>query len=95
MANQSIETPTWEELEHDQHLELQEQMRHPIAFHAEMMGDIMHMHQTIQQPDAAEFIKTIVKEINGHVEKKYWVLIKHNKVPTNADVIPAVWSMHR
>ncbi len=41
MQNQSIKTPTWEELEHDQHLELQEHMWHPIVFHAEMMGGIM------------------------------------------------------
>ncbi len=90
MANQSIETPTWEELEHNQHLELLEQM-----FHAEMMGNIMHMHQAIRQPDAAEFVKAMVKEINAHVEKKHWILIKRSKVPTNADVIPAVWSMRR
>ncbi len=31
------ETP--EDLFHDQHLDLQERMRNPIAFHAEMMGD--------------------------------------------------------
>ncbi len=37
----------------------------------------------------------MVKEINAHVEKKYWVLINCNKVPTNIYVIPAVWSMHR
>ncbi len=95
MANQSIETPTWEELKHDQHLELQEQMRHPITFHAEMMGNIMHMHQAICQPYAAEFIKAMSKDINAYVDKKHWVLIKRNKVPTNSDVIRALWSMRR
>jgi hypothetical protein len=29
-------------------------MHHPIAFHAEMMGDIMYFHQALQQPDAGE-----------------------------------------
>jgi hypothetical protein len=28
-------------------------MRSPIAFHAEMMGDIMYFHQAMQQDDAA------------------------------------------
>ena len=37
---------------HDDHLLLQERMRHPIAFHAEMMGDIMYYHQAMQQDDA-------------------------------------------
>jgi hypothetical protein len=36
------ETP--EDLFHDQHLNLQERMRNPIAFHAEMMGNIMYYH---------------------------------------------------
>ncbi len=70
MAHQSIEA-SWEELEHDAHLELQERMRHPITFHAEMMGDIMHMHQAIHQPDAPQFINAIIKEINAHVKKKH------------------------
>ncbi len=73
ITNQSIDTPTWEEFKHNQHLELQEHMCHPIAFHEEMMGDIMQMHQNISQPDDAEFIKVMAKEINAHVEKKYWV----------------------
>lgn len=55
----------------------------------------MHMHQAIQQPDAAEFIKAMIKEINPHIEKKHWVLIKRSEVPENADVITAVWSMRR
>ena len=32
-------------------LELQECMRNPIAFHAEMMGDIMYFHKAIRQTD--------------------------------------------
>ena len=54
MAHQSTaphdETP--EDLFHDQHLALQEHMQNPVAFHAKIMGDIMHYHQALQQPDA-------------------------------------------
>ncbi len=50
------------DLFHDSHLELQEHMRNPIAFHAEMMGDIMYLNQALQQPDAKEFVKAVVKE---------------------------------
>jgi hypothetical protein len=53
MAHQSTtshnETP--EDSFHDQHLELQDGMQNPFAFHAEMMGDIMYYHQALQQPD--------------------------------------------
>ena len=81
--------------EHDFHLGLQERMRHPIAFHAEMMGDIMYYHQAIRQPDAAEFVKAIVKEVNAHIDEKHWKLIKRTEVPPDVDVIPSVWSMRR
>ncbi len=77
MANQSIAS-SWEEWEHDAHLELQECMCHPIAFHAKIMGDIMHMQQAIYQPDALQLINDMIKEINAHFEKKHWVLIKHS-----------------
>ena len=53
---------------HDNHLLLQKRMRHSIAFHAEMMGDIMYYHQAMQQDDADEFVGAIVKEVNGHAE---------------------------
>jgi len=62
--------------DHEEHLRLQERMRHPIAFHAEMMGDIM---QALQQPDAGEFVKAVVKEINGHIEHKRWKLINNQR----------------
>jgi hypothetical protein len=76
MAHQSTasrdETPT--DLFHDQHLALQERMRNPIAFHAEMMGDIMYYHQALHQPDAKQFANAVVKEVNGHVDNNYWRL---------------------
>ncbi len=81
--------------EHEEHLSLQERMRHPIAFHAEMMGDIMYFHQALQQPDAGEFVKALIKEVNGHIENHRWKLIKRSEVPQEVDVIPSVWSMRR
>ena len=60
-----------------------------------MMGDIMHMHQALRQPDASEFVKAMIKEINAHVNKKHWIVVKRSKVPSNVDVIQAVWSMRR
>jgi hypothetical protein len=43
MASQATTSNTDEDLFHDAYLQLQEQMRNPIAFHAEMMGDIMYL----------------------------------------------------
>jgi hypothetical protein len=45
MAFQATTGDTDEDLFHDAHLQLQDQLRKPIAFHAEMMGDIMYLQQ--------------------------------------------------
>jgi hypothetical protein len=37
--------------EHTDHLSVQDRMRHPVAFLAEMCGDIMYFAQAIKQPD--------------------------------------------
>jgi len=87
------ETP--EDLFHDQHLALQERMRNPIAFHAEMLGDIMYYHQALQQPDAKQFADAVVKEVNGHVDNNHWNLNKREDVPEDVQVVPSVWSLRR
>jgi hypothetical protein len=95
MANYSTIKDTPEDLFHDQHLELQEQMHHPIVFHAEMMGNIMYFQQALNQPDAEQFVHAVVKEVNGHVENNHWALVTCNTVPDDAQIVPSVWSMQR
>ncbi len=96
MANQSLLTGGMpEDLFHDQHLELQERMRNPIAFHAGMMGDIMYFQQALQQPDAEHFIKAVIKEVNGHIDNNHWALVKWDTVPDDVQIVPSVWSMRR
>jgi hypothetical protein len=95
MANLSTtafdETP--KDLFHDYHLDLQECMQNPIAFLAEMMGDIMYYDQPLQQPDAMQFVNVVVKELNEHVDNKHWILVKRKDVPKKAQVLPFVWAM--
>jgi hypothetical protein len=68
MAAKAVITgQTDEDQEHDEHLALQERMRHPIAFHAEMMGDVMYLQQALRQPDASQFVDAVISEVNGHV----------------------------
>ena len=70
-------------------------MRHPMAFHAEMMGDIMHLHQALKQPDALQFIKAVIREINGHIKNDHWRIIPRQDVPEGHKVTPSVWAMRR
>ncbi len=95
MASQATTGDTDEDLFHDAHLQLQEQMRNPIRFHAEMMGDIMYLQQALKQPNAKEFVKTVIKEVNGHVDSNNWMLSKQSKVPEDVQIVPSVWSLRR
>ena len=80
---------------HDQELDMQERMRHPMAFHSEMLGDTMYFHQAMNQPDADSFVKATIKEVNGHVDNGNWELTPKEEVPSEAELLPAVWAMIR
>ncbi len=95
MAHQSTLSETDEDLFHDAHLELQEQMQNPIAFHAETMGDMLYLQQALRQPDAKEIVQAVIKEFNGHVDCNNWTLKKRSKVPEDVQIIPSVWLMQR
>ncbi len=60
-----------------------------------MMGDIMYLHQALRQPDAREFVKAVIKKVNGHIDNNHWKLIPRTEVPEDTEVVPSVWAMHR
>jgi hypothetical protein len=93
MASQATTGDTDEDLFHDAHLQLQEQMRNPIAFHAEMMGGIMYLQQVLKQPNAKEFVQAVIKEVNGHVDSNNWTLQKQSNVPEDVQIVLSVWSL--
>ena len=81
------------DLEHTYHLSVQDRMRNPIAFLAEMCGDVMYFARSIKQPDKKQFVDAIVKEVNGHVENQNWKLIKRSEVPVGEPIQQSVWAM--
>jgi hypothetical protein len=93
MASQATTGDTDEDLFHNAHLQLQEGMKNPIMFHAEMMGDIMYLQQALKQPNAKEFNQAVIKEVNGHVDSNNWTLRKQSKVPEDVHIVPSVWSL--
>jgi hypothetical protein len=71
-------------------------MQNPIVFQAELKGNIVYYnHQALQQPDVKQFANAIVKEVNGHVNIKHWILGKQEDVPKDAQVVPSIWAMWR
>jgi hypothetical protein len=65
----------------------------PVAFHAEMMGDIVYLQQVLRQPDAKEFVQLVIKEVNGHVDCNNWTLWKQSEVPQNTQIVLSVWEL--
>ncbi len=95
IASQAATGETDEDIFHDSHLQLQKWMRNPIAFHAEMMGDIMYLQQALRQPNAKEFVRTVIKEVNGHVDSNNWTLQKQSKVSDDVQIVTSVWALPR
>jgi hypothetical protein len=93
MASQATTGDMDEDLFHDAHLQHQEHMRNPIAFHQEMIGDIIYLQQVLKQPDAKEFVQAVIKEVNGHVDSINWMLQKRSNVPEDIQIVPSVWSL--
>jgi hypothetical protein len=78
----------------DYHLNLQDCMRHRIGFLAEMLGDIMYLHQALlRQPDAREFMEAVIKEVNSHIDSNHWKLFPCTEVLEGTEVVPSVWPM--
>ncbi len=68
-------------------------MGYPIPFHADMMGDITYLQQALRQPNAKEFVKAVIKEVNGHVDCNNWTLRKQSEVPEDLQTFPLVWTL--
>ncbi len=48
---------------------------HPLIYLSTVNKDTMYFHEALKQPDAPQFVDTIIKEINNHVNRKYWELV--------------------
>jgi len=68
----------------------------PILAHkATSDPDTMCLNEALRQPDRAQFIKAMTKEIEGQEAHGNWELIKRHKVPQGIRVLPSVWAMRR
>jgi hypothetical protein len=69
-------------------------MRHPVAFWAEMCGDVMYFAQALRQCDSKHFVEAIIHEVNGHVDNQNWKLIKRSDVSKDEPIQQSIWAMH-
>ena len=57
--------------------------------------DTLYYHEAMKAPDKQEFIKAMLSEVQGQLERGVFELIPRSQVPEGATVLPAVWSMRR
>jgi hypothetical protein len=68
--------------------------RHPLmTFKATADPDTMYLHEAMRQPDKAEFLKAMEKEMADHMQ--HWELVLRSSVPEGVKVFNSVWQMKR
>ncbi len=55
----------------------------------------MYVHQALRQPTAREFVESVIKEVNGHIDNNHCELIPRSEVPEGTEIVPSVWAMQR
>lgn len=66
-----------------------------VAFKATVDPDTMYLHQAMKEPDRAEFLKAMTKEVHDLMQSKTLVSIKQSEVPEGVKVLPVIWQMKR
>ena len=67
----------------------------PIAYKATNDPDTLYMHEALKAPDAKEFKKAMIKEVQDQTQRKHWRVMLKKDVPQGETILPAVWSMRR
>ena len=57
--------------------------------------DTMYHHQAMHQPDRAQFISAMQKEMDSQLDDGNFEIVHCSMIPTGSKVFPAVWQMHR
>ena len=71
-------------------LSMQEYMLNTIELASRNNTNNLYYHQSIKVPNAREFQKEIIKEINTHIERNQWELIPIEQAPKGEQVLSSV-----
>jgi hypothetical protein len=55
----------------------------------------MYLHEAMKEPDKANFIKAIQKEVQDQMDNGNYSIMHQLELPKGATVLPAVWQMKR
>ena len=69
---------------------------HPMALLAEKEDNESYtFRQMLKQPDAAEFIKAMIKETEDHESRGHWTVVPRSDKPFKEKTILAIWAFKR
>jgi hypothetical protein len=53
--------------------------------------DTMYYHEAMKEPDKAQFLEAMVKEVRDYTDTKNWEVIPKSPVPDGHRILPGVW----
>ena len=57
--------------------------------------DTMYLHEAMKEPDRAEFLKAMRKEIDDQMGNGNFTIVPRSSVPKDKSILPTVWQMKR
>ena len=68
-------------------------IRHPLTFAIELVSnDQFHFHQAMnKEPDRDEFIKAMLKEIQGHESRGHWIFVQRSEIGKHKKPVKATY----
>ena len=66
-----------------------------MAMKAKADPDTLYLHEAMREPDRDQFVEAMGKEIDSQVGMGVYEIIRKDKVPEGATVLPAVWQLRR
>lgn len=66
-----------------------------VAYKATADPDTMYLHEAMKEPDRAEFVKAMQKEVNDQMANGNYTIVRRQDVPKGHKVFRAVWQMKR
>jgi hypothetical protein len=73
-----------------------EEGQHPMLGYAPSADpDTMYYHEAMREPDSAEVIKAMGKDVHSHTENEVCGLVPRSLVLPGIKILPSVWTMKR
>ena len=95
LEEQSSEKVAYEVLKQMGESDLNLQHIPRMALTATADPDTMYYHEAIKQPDRAQFIEAMKKEVSDQENNGNWIVVPRETIPKGYVCLPAVWAMKR